>query len=509
MVLSRNALKNVNSFFKEVPAKNVFDLPEKVLQFGTGVLLRGLPDYYINKANNLGIFNGRVVVVKSTSAGGTSEFSQQNCLYTHCIRGVENGAKAEENIINASISRVLSAKDEWNEILACAENPEMEIVISNTTEVGIALNPEDKIDAHPPVSFPGKLLVFLYKRFKFFNGDTNKGMVIVPTELLPENGKKLKAIVLELARLNSLDAAFTIWIENCNYFCDSLVDRIVPGKLPQPEKEKVEKEAGFTDDIMIMSEPYSLWAIETNNNEAAGKLSFSKADKGVIIAEDISKFRELKLRLLNGTHTFTCGLAHLAGFTTVKQTMADENMEKFIQQLMQNEIAPNIPYKIDHAETTEFSNKVLDRFRNPYIEHKVLAITVQYSSKMKMRNIPLLLEHYKTSSDVPLLMAFGFAAHILFMNCTEENGKFFGNYDGIQYQVEDDNARLYAEKWNNFKGAILVNSILGDRALWEADLTVLTGFAEAVTDNLLRLQSGEVRQAINEVLMKKDMLKRE
>lgn len=331
-------------------------------------------------------------------------------------------------------------------------------------------------------------------------------MVIVPTELLPENSKKLKSIVLELARINSLDTAFTGWIENYNHFCDSLVDRIVPGKLAQQEKEKVESEAGFTDGLMIMSEPYSLWAIETSNKEVTDKLSFSKADKGVVIAEDISKFRELKLRLLNGTHTFTCGLAHLAGFTTIKQTMGDEKMAQFIQQLMQNEIAPNIPYKIDTGESSEFSNKVLDRFRNPYIEHKLLAITVQYSSKMRMRNIPLMLEHYKTSSDVPILMAFGFAAHILFMNCREEDGKYFGNYKGKKYQVEDDNAGLYAEKWNNYKGDNLVESILSDHKLWETDLTALKGFKETVAGNLQRLQNGEVMQAINEVLQQKELL---
>src|SRR3954471_10901437 len=150
MVLSRSSLKDVDKTVAAVPGEEVFELPEKVLQFGTGVLLRGLCDYYIDKANSAGIFNGRVVVVKSTSTGGTNEFSEQDGLYTHCIRGIEDGKKTEEIIINASISRVLSAKEEWDEVLACAENPEMEIVISNTTEVGISLNAEDKVDANPP-----------------------------------------------------------------------------------------------------------------------------------------------------------------------------------------------------------------------------------------------------------------------------------------------------------------------------------------------------------------------
>ncbi|HLL43228.1 MAG TPA: hypothetical protein VK369_08830, partial [Segetibacter sp.] len=146
MLLSRYIIKNVNPSVVQRVSESIFYLPEKVLQFGTGVLLRGLPDDYINKANNEGIFNGRVVVVKSTVSGGTAEFDNQNCLFTHCIRDLEDGVKAEENIINGAISRVLSANEQWHEILACAENPEMEIVISNTTEVGIALNSEDKVD---------------------------------------------------------------------------------------------------------------------------------------------------------------------------------------------------------------------------------------------------------------------------------------------------------------------------------------------------------------------------
>jgi tagaturonate reductase len=166
MILSREALKSISANDWSLPSESVFQLPEKVLQFGTGVLLRGLPDYFINKANNQGIFNGRVVIVKSTSSGGTNEFASQDSLYTHCIRGIENGNPVEENIINASVSRVLSAKDEWNEILKCAENPEMEVVISNTTEVGIALKADDTINDTPPISFPGKLLAFLYSRYQ-------------------------------------------------------------------------------------------------------------------------------------------------------------------------------------------------------------------------------------------------------------------------------------------------------------------------------------------------------
>ncbi len=264
--LSKKNLLSINDH-KDIikPGIELLSLPEKVLQFGTGVLLRGLPDYFIDKANKQGVFNGRVVVVKSTAQGDMEVFKNQNGLYTHCVRGAHQGNVVEEDIINASISRVLSAKNKWQAILECAANPEMEIVISNTTEVGISLDKDDNIDAEPPVSFPGKLVAFLYKRFQVFEGDATKGMVIVPTELIVGNGNKLREIVLELATINLLDERFIEWIKTSNHFCNSLVDRIVPGRLPLANQQAYKEKYQYDDDLIFMSEPYSLWAIEARH----------------------------------------------------------------------------------------------------------------------------------------------------------------------------------------------------------------------------------------------------
>ncbi|MFL5774584.1 MAG: altronate oxidoreductase, partial [Flavisolibacter sp.] len=180
MILSAYTLKNIDHPSVSKPADSVFQLPEKLLQFGTGVLLRGLPDYFIEKANRQGIFNGRIVVVKSTSQGGTSDFEKQDGLYTIHVRGIEDGKKIEENLINSSISRVLNAQDEWRLVLECAHDHNMSIIVSNTTEVGIQLVKED-IRNSPPKSFPGKLLAFLYERFNAFSGSEQSGMVIIPT----------------------------------------------------------------------------------------------------------------------------------------------------------------------------------------------------------------------------------------------------------------------------------------------------------------------------------------
>jgi tagaturonate reductase len=463
----------------------VNDLPEKVLQFGTGVLLRGLPDYFIDKANKAGIFNGRVVVVKSTDKGGTDAFTTQDNLYTQCVQGISNGQKVEEYIINSSISRVLSAAKEWDNILACAENPEMEIIISNTTEVGITLS-DDNVRESPPRSFPGKLLAFLLRRYEVH---PDKGMVIVPTELIPDNGTKLKAIILELAAKNNLSADFISWLETNNHFCNSLVDRIVPGALAPAAQQAVEKELGYKDELMIMSEVYSLWAIEADHPGVRKALSFAQADNGVVITPDINVFRELKLRLLNGTHTLSCGLAYLAGFDTVKAAMEDADMEAFISSLMRLEICPAITdIYIREDAALRFALSVLDRFRNPYIEHRWISITMQYTSKMKMRVVPILQKHYQRSHEVPALIALGFAAYLLFMR--GEN-------------VTDDHAALLKGKWDRLEPAVLVKDVLSDTSLWGTDLTVFKGFAHAVTvmlgalltegaDQLIKRVSGEL-----------------
>ncbi|MEP7375212.1 MAG: tagaturonate reductase [Chitinophagaceae bacterium] len=503
MQLSKKILKGISP--KDgltIPEEKLFALPEKILQFGTGVLLRGLPDYFIDKANRQGIFNGRIVIVKSTAAGGADAFDEQDGLYTLCVKGIENGVTVEENIIHSAISRVLSAASQWQEILQCAANPDMQVVISNTTEVGIVLDKNDDFYAAPPKSFPVKLLAFLYKRYTIFHGDPSKGVVIIPTELITDNGEKLRAIIEELARINHLEDAFIDWLKNANFFCSSLVDRIVPGKLPPAMLVKAEAELGYTDELMIMSEVYRLWAIESGNEEVQEILSFSKADAGVVISPDIDLFRELKLRLLNGSHTFCCGLAVLAGFPTVKEAMENADFTFYINRLMLQEIAPSITNTELSIETAnEFAGKVLDRFRNPHIEHQWLSITLQYSSKMKMRNIPVIKNYLERFNSVPEYITLGLAAHLLFMKCEKAaDGKFYGESDGKKYVVNDDNAAWFAEKWKQ-AGSIpqLVQYVFGDMLFWGINFGSHDGFINAISSKLQELISSGAMAAIKQI----------
>jgi tagaturonate reductase len=480
-----------------IPDEKLFSLPEKVLQFGTGVLLRGLPDYFIDKANRQGVFNGRVLVVKSTG-GAADDFDKQDGLYSLCIRGMENGKKIDETIINCAISRVLSARENWDSVLQAAENPELKVIISNTTEVGITLV-QDDVRMYPPLSFPGKLLAFLFARFRHFKGSKESGMIIIPTELITDNAKTLRNILLELAGMNKLEEGFTRWLSESNHFCNSLVDRIVPGKLPDTDRISMEGKLGYNDELMIMAESFRLWAIESESKEVETTLSFSKVDEGVVLAPDIEKYRELKLRLLNGTHSFSCGLAHLAGFTTVREAMTSKYMSAFINNLAQHEIVQAITSKeITASEASAFALKTLDRFRNPYLDHGWLNICLQYSTKMKMRNVPLLMRHYERTNQVPECMALGFAAFILFMKGSPSNGK--------EYKIEDEHAAWFASKWKTAGNDKIVSMVLSDREFWGEDLSALPGFEEAVNAQLQSLIKDGAMSVLRRVQLHKPVV---
>lgn len=497
MILNKSNLQSVNADKVMLPTDAMLELPEKVLQFGTGVLLRGLPDFFIDKANRQGVFNGRVVVVKSTDHGTTKDFDNQDSLYTLSIKGIENGKAVDQTIVSSAISRVLTAGTEWNKILEIAASNELEVVISNTTEVGIQLV-EDNIHAVPPISFPGKLLAVLHHRYKTFSGAKDKGLVIVPTELIVDNGTKLEEILVTLAKKNNLSSDFIIWLKNDNEICNSLVDCIVPGKPGKEEMATIEQDLGYQDDLLIMSEVYRLWAI-SGSEKTKEKLSFAYADKGVIVTPDINLHRELKLRLLNGTHTLSCGLAYLAGCETVKLAMDDSTVESYVANLMHTEIAPAIPYDVTKEQTEEFALNVLDRFRNPYINHQWLSITANYSSKLKMRVVPVLLNYVEQFQAVPDLMALGFAAYIRFMKPFSNNGdKYYGFANGVKYLINDTKAEYVANLWNKNEAGV-VEAILSDTLLWGVELSALPGFSKAVNNYLQAMDSP---QQIKEIIKK-------
>jgi tagaturonate reductase len=300
-----------------------------------------------------------------------------------------------------------------------------------------------------------------------------------------------------LAHANNLEPDFMDWLEDHNEFCNSLVDRIVPGKPDTTETLKIENKIGYQDNLLTITEAYRLWAIE-GNEKIASILSFSQVDEGIIVTPNIQLYRELKLHILNGTHTLSCALALLCGFKTVKQAMGNKPFEEFIIQLIHKEIIPSIPYSGSLNDAHDFAGKVLDRFRNPFIEHLWMNISTQYTSKMKMRVLPVLLQHYSVFTSVPKNITLGFAAYIRFMKVTKnDDGQFLGEINGNNYAVNDTYAERFNEIWKTNDPIIIVKSILKDIDLWATDLTELPGFEIAVFENLVGIMKTNILEINN------------
>lgn len=485
--LDKRYAEKILQLNRVLPLAAEMQFPERVLQFGTGVLLRGLPDYFINKANQMGVFGGRIAVVKSTASGSIESFVQQDNLYTLHVKGIVDGREVQQVDVISAISRVIPAVGQWNDVLELARKPTIEVVISNTTEVGIVYDENDSIWAAPPSSFPAKLTALLYSRYLFFNGDYEKGWVVLPTELIDNNGEQLKAIVLQTARAHGLDDGFMQWVAEANDFCNTLVDRIVPGKLPRQEARQAAAELGYRDELAIMAEPFRLWAIQADSDRVLDKLSFAEADDAIVIAPDISKFKELKLRLLNGSHTFSCALAMMCGFETVSEAMKCANFSGFIRGLLLEELVPTLTGgHITEMEARRFSGAVLDRFANPFLNHRWKDIAMNYTTKMRMRNVPTLTRYAQCVQAAPRHMALGLAAFLQYV-------------DGSRV-VADEYASIFADLWRKYRSPDrLVPEVLRNREIWGVDLSEVPALTEQVIyllDSLLQVGAKETLQNV-------------
>ncbi|MEM9672653.1 MAG: tagaturonate reductase, partial [Bacteroidota bacterium] len=295
----------------QLPNSRFFGYPDRVIQFGSGALLRGLIDHFVDQANHQRIFRGRVVIVNNTHSGRSEKFANQDGLFTICEEGFVDGDTQRNFYVNSAVSQAIPATEHWPKILNCAHNEAITTVISNTTEIGITLQENDDLSAHPPQSFPGKLTAFLYERYQAFAGLPQSGMLIIPTELIIDNGDKLKSIVLKLIEINELEDEFRQWVIQHNMFCNTLVDRIVPGEPDQRKQAELEEILGYKDELLTVSEVYRLLAVEGKEERLIRKAPFLKADPGIIIDEDITPYRERKLRILNGGHTISVAAGFL------------------------------------------------------------------------------------------------------------------------------------------------------------------------------------------------------
>ncbi|MEO6456153.1 MAG: tagaturonate reductase [Ginsengibacter sp.] len=478
------------------------NLPEKVIQFGTGILLRGLVDYLIDKANKKNCFNGRIVVVKSTG-NSVDEFTGQNNLYTILEKGLYNGKADEQKSLITCISRVVPAQQKWADILQCAADPSIEIAVSNTTEAGLVFEPEG-LTNQAPKSFPAKLTAYLWHRYKAFNGDVEKGMIILPTELVSNNGELLKQFVLKHAEDNKLPVEFTKWITNDNYFCNTLVDRIVPGKSEKNDQINWSDNISYTDHLHTTVEPYLLWAIQ-GNDRVKQKLSFIQTDQRAVVAESIESFKELKIRILNGSNTSVVAPAYLAGLNTVYDTVIDTLFTPFTQQLIDQEIVPTLIENYPGAPG--FAKEVMDRFGNPFIRYPLLNVALQCSSKMNSRNAATIIRYHKIFDKYPPLMCIGLASMFLFYTPGgRDEANYYGMRNDEKYFYRDEHTIFICDAldgidWRNTSYAeTSVSTIINNDKIFSPELAALPGISEMIAKFCKQLLNEGIRKTIEQYI---------
>lgn len=480
-------------------------LPEKVLQFGEGNFLRGFVDWMIHKLNENNLFNGRIAVVQPIAQGLTQMLNDQDGLYNLLLRGIQNGKIVEEQDLISCISRGINPYSDYAAYLATAENPELRFIVSNTTEAGISYSAEDRYDDAPPASFPGKLTVLMHKRFTAFNGAADKGFVIIPCELIDKNGENLKKIVLRLASEWNLGADFIAWVEQHNYFLNTMVDRIVTG-YPRDEMAGLTEKLGYEDKLLNTAEIFHLWVIE-GDKRFAEELPFHKVGLDVIWTDDMTPYRTRKVRILNGAHTMTVLGAYLYGVDTVKECMDNELIRSYMEKGIFEEIIPTLD--LPESELKTYAASVTERFANPFIRHYLLSISLNSTSKFKTRVLPSILEYVNRKKELPKVLSFSLAALLAFYRGTEiKNNALIGTRPaGNEYNISDDLPvlELFQSLWTKFDGsregaAELVSTVLGRTEMWGQDLNQVAGFSSLVADYLHSILTNGVEATLKEVL---------
>jgi len=463
----------------------------KVMQFGEGNFLRAFVDYMIDVANEKIDLDIGVAVVKPIDYGTLDAFKKQQNMYTLILRGVANGETINESRVIRSIAEVMDAREDYAHMCETACLDTLRFVVSNTTEAGIVYDENDRFELEPPASYPGKLTKLLYLRWKKFSGAADKGLILLPVELIDNNGVKLRECVLALAKLWKLEEDFVRWVEECNIFCSTLVDRIVTGN-PRDELEALCEKAGYTDVLMDIGEPFGLWVIASDKIDIVKKeLPLDQAGMPVVFTDNIKPYRERKVRVLNGAHTSMVLGAYLAGLDTVGECMADPLMRRYIDSAVFEEIVPEVPLPLD--EVTAFAKSVMERFENPFIRHQLLSIALNSVSKWRARVLPSVIDYTKTNGKLPKVLTFSLAALAAFYTA--------GEREGIKYEVRDDAAvmEFFAEN-ASASAADLIEKLVAREDFWGMNLSEINGFTAAVISGLDDIRTMGAKAAIEKLL---------
>lgn len=490
-------MKNV----KDTVEKVYGNYPEKILQFGEGNFLRAFADWMINKANAQGLYQGSIVLCQPIAPGLADKINAQNGIYTLAMRGGENGKPVENIEVITSVSRCINPYDDYEALMALARSEDLEVIISNTTEAGISYHAGDKLTDRPPVSYPAKLTAFLYERFKHFDGAMDKGVLVLPVELIDNNGANLKRICLQYAQEWELGDAFLNWFNGAVKITSTLVDRIVTG-YPRNNIQYFQDKLGYEDNIIVTSELFNLWVIE-GKQEWADILPIHKTDAHVIWTDDVTPYKKRKVRILNGGHTSTVLAAYLAGHNIVRDFMNDEKFAKYLHTLLFEEVIPTLD--LPKQDLIEFANAVADRFNNPYVDHSLLDISLNSCSKFCARCLPSLLGYVDVKGELPKLLTFSLAAFLAFYRIKQlPDGSYEGvRADGTHYPVKDDKevVEFFAKVWADGDTDKVAHEALANTAFWGGkDLTQVPGLEEATKANLKALATRDINDIVAELV---------
>lgn len=423
-------------------------------------------------------FDGNIQIIKLLPQSSRDQFNTQNGLFHVLIQGIANGNTIQESRLISCVEGLVNPYTDFHAFLALAKIPDLQFVISNTTEAGIAFDLEDTFQEKiSPKSFPGKLTVFLYHRFICFKGNPFKGLSILPCELIENNGVQLRAYILQYAEIWKLPQDFVAWIDKSCRFYNTLVDRIVPG-FPKDNVREIQEKLGYQDQLLVTAEPYHLWVIE--GHEGLEKLfPAAKAGLEVKFVKDLNPYRTRKVRILNGAHTAMVPIAYLAGIRTVREAVEDKEIGEIIRAIIFEEIIPSLD--LPKGELEKFASEVLDRFRNPFIRHELISIALNSVSKFKVRVLPSILEYHKRTGTWPKHLMKSLSALILF---------YSGKTQGENIPLKDDASVLefFEAIWRERDLNKIVKSTLQNEAFWELDLSRLPGFQDQILAELEHLQ---------------------
>lgn len=445
--------------------------PVKILQFGNGNFLRGFTDWMIEKSNQADVFDGDIHIVQVHSKSANNPMKDQDCLFHVIEQGLKKGELVQESLLVTCVAGITNVFEEYEEYLKLGENPDLRFVISNTTEAGIVFDQTDHTSDSISKTFPGKLTALLYHRFKTFNGDASKGLIFLPCELIEENGAALKESIQKYISFWKLPAEFSEWIDWNNIFCNTLVDRIVPG-FPKGSIEEIQQRIGYKDDMAVMVEPYHFWAIE-GADVVKEEFPLDQAGLNVKFVDNLTPFRTQKVRILNGGHTSMVPYAYLKGLRTVREAVENPEIGTFLKKAIYEEIIPTLD--MPQEELEQFANDVLERFANPFIVHELKSIALNSISKFKVRVLPSLLAYYELKKEWPEKLTLSFAALLVF---------YKGNYNGEEIPVNDSPALMaeFNSAWALDSTKEVVEKLLSERMYWGEDLRGYEGLVDAVTE---------------------------